>query len=166
MSSFGKLPKGQQVYQTTGELLALKWMDKREVHILHEPVMVETEKDDRKTGRKITKPLCIAQYDKNMRAVDQVDMQNSFSESECLRKTMKLYKILFFHLFDITVQNFYAMFKMKNEKKFKFSEFRLQFARELIEGVWIKATADELKTINRNSTTPYCSSFHRFHSRK
>ena len=71
-------------------------MDKREVHILttlHEPVMVETEKNDRKTGRKITKPLCIAQYNKNMKAVDQVDMQNSFSE--CLRKTVKWYKKFF-----------------------------------------------------------------------
>ena len=90
MASFGKLAKGQQVYQTTGELLAFKWMDKREVHILtthHEPVMVETEKNERKADRKITKPLCIAQYNKNMRAVDQVDMQNSFSE--CPRKTVK-----------------------------------------------------------------------------
>ena len=78
MPSFGKLAKGQQVYQTTGELLALKWMGKREVHILttlHEPVIVETEKNDRKTGRKITKPLCIAQYNKNMGAVDQVNIQ-------------------------------------------------------------------------------------------
>ena len=134
MPSFGKLAKGQQVHQTTGELLALKWMDKREVHILttlHEPVMVETEKNDRKTGRKITKPLCIAQYNKNMRAVDQVDMQKSFSE--CLRKTVKWYKKFFFHLFDITVQNSYAMFKMKNEKKLELSEFRLQLAREPIE---------------------------------
>ena len=34
MPSFGKLAQGQQEYQTTGELLALKWMDKREVHTL------------------------------------------------------------------------------------------------------------------------------------
>jgi hypothetical protein len=134
MPSFGKLAKGQQTYQTTGELLALKWMDKREVHMLttaHEPVIVETEKNDKETGRKIKKPLCIAQYNKNMRAVDQVDMQNSFSE--CLRKTVKWYKKLFFHLFNITVQNSYAMFKMKNEKNLELSEFRLQLARELIE---------------------------------
>ena len=93
--------------------------------------MVETEKNDRKTGRKITKPLCIAQYNKNMRAAGQVDMQNSFSEY--LQKTVKWYKKLFFHLFDITVQNSYAMFKMKNEKKLELSEFRLQLARELTE---------------------------------
>jgi hypothetical protein len=134
MPSFTELAKGQQAYQTTGDLLALKWKDKREVHMpttLHEPVMVETEKKDRETGRKIRKPLCIVQYNKNMRAVDQVDMQISFSE--CLRKTLKWYRKLFFHLFDITVQNSYAMFKMKNDRSLELSDFRLQLARELIE---------------------------------
>jgi hypothetical protein len=134
MPPFEKLAKGQQAHQTTGELLALKWTDRREVHMLttlHEPVMVETGKNDRETGRKIMKPLCIAQYNKNMGAVDQVDMQSSFSE--CLRKTIKWYKKLFFHLFDITVQNSFAMYKMKNEKNTELSEFRLQLARELIE---------------------------------
>ena len=90
MPSFGKLAERQQAFQTTGELLALKWMDKREVHMLttlYEPVMVEIGKVNRETGRKIKKPLCIAQYNVNMRAVDQVDRQNSFSE--CLRKTIK-----------------------------------------------------------------------------
>ena len=96
MPSFGKLAKGRQAYQKTGELLALKWMDKREMHMLttlHEPVTMETRKNDRETGRKIKKPLCIAQYNENMGAVEQVDMQNSFSE--CLRKTIKWYKKLF-----------------------------------------------------------------------
>ena len=134
MPPFGKLAKGQQDYRTTGKLLALKWMDKREVHMLttlHEPVMVKTGKNDRETGRKTKKPLCIAQYNKNMGAVDQVDMQNSFSE--CLRKTIKWYKKLFFRLFDIAVQNFYVMYKMKNQENLELSEFRLQLARGLIE---------------------------------
>ena len=77
------------------------------------------------------KLLCITQYNKSMRAVDQVDMQNGFSE--CLEKTIKWYRKLFFHLFDITVQNSSAMFKMKNGKNLELSEFRLQLARELIE---------------------------------
>ena len=97
MPSFEKLAKEEETYQTTGELFALKWMDKREVHMqtrAHEPVIVETEKSDRETGRKIKKPLCIAQYNKNTKAVDQVDMRNSFSE--CLRKTIKSHKRLFY----------------------------------------------------------------------
>ena len=81
---------GQQTYQTTGELLALKSMEKRKRHMLitvHEPVIVEIEKSDRQKGRKIKKPLCITQYNKNMRTVDQLTMRNSLSE--CLRKTVK-----------------------------------------------------------------------------
>jgi hypothetical protein len=42
MPLFEKLPRGQQTYQSTGEPLALKWMDKREVHMLttaHEPII-------------------------------------------------------------------------------------------------------------------------------
>jgi hypothetical protein len=45
----------------------------------------------------------------------------------------KWYKKLFFHLFDITAQNSYAIYKMKNKKNPELSEFRLQLARELIE---------------------------------
>ena len=134
MPAFGKLTKGQQICQTTGELLALKWMDKREVHMLttlHQLMMVATEKYDRETGQRIKKPVCIVQYNKCMRAVDQVDMQISFSD--CLRKTIKWYKKLFFHLLDITVQNSYVMFQMNNEKNLELSEFRLRLARELIE---------------------------------
>ena len=41
---------------------------------LHELVMVETGKSDMETDRKIKKPICIIQYNKNMGAVDQVDI--------------------------------------------------------------------------------------------
>ena len=134
MPAFGKLAKGQQTFQTTGKLLAPKWMDKGEVHMLitlHQPMVVATEKYDRETGQRIKKPVCIVQYNKCMRAVDQVDMQISFSDG--LRKTIKWYKKLFSHLLDITVQKSYAMFQMNNEKNLELSEFRLQLVRELIE---------------------------------
>ena len=129
MPSSETLAEGQlQAFQTTDELLTLKWMDKREMYMLttlYKPVMVETEKHDRDTSRRIKKPLCIVQYNKNMRAVNQADMQISFSE--CLRKTIKWYKKLFFHSLDITVQDSYAMFKVNNEN-LEHSEFRLQLA--------------------------------------
>lgn len=89
-------------------------MGKREVHMLttlHEPVMIETGMSHSETGRRIEKPLCIAQFNVNMRAADQADMQNSFSE--CLRKTIKGYKKLFFRLFDIAVQNSYSVYNVE-----------------------------------------------------
>ena len=134
MPSFGKLAQEQQSYQTTGVLLALEWINKRGVQMLttlHGPFMVEARKNDGETGQKIKKPLCITQNNKNAKAVDQVDLQNSFSQ--CLRKTIKWYRKLFFHLLDITVQNSCTIFKMKNDKNLKLSEFRLELARKLIE---------------------------------
>ena len=98
---------------------------------LHQPMIIATEKYDRETGQRIKKTVCIVQYNKCMRAVDQVDMQISFSDG--LRKTIKWYKKLFSHLLDITVQNSYVMFQMNNEKDLELSEFRLQLVRELIE---------------------------------
>lgn len=98
---------------------------------LHQPMMVNTERYDRKTGHRIKKTLSIAHYNKCMRAIDHVDMQISLSER--LRKTIKWYKRLFFHLLDITVQNSYAMFKVNSKKNLELSEFRLQLVRELID---------------------------------
>lgn len=58
-------------------------------------------------------------------------MQNSFSK--CLWKTIKWYKKLFFHLFNITVQNSYVMYKMRNKKSLELSEFCVELVRQLIE---------------------------------
>ena len=81
MPSFGELVKGQQAYQTTGELLALKWMDKREVHmrtILHEPAVMETEKSDRATGRKIKKPLVYCEIQRKCESSGSSRHRNQF----------------------------------------------------------------------------------------
>ena len=54
------------------------------------PVMVEIGENERETGRKIKKPLCIVEYKENMGAVDQINMRDSFSK--CLQKVIKWYK--------------------------------------------------------------------------
>ena len=97
----GRIPKGEMIYQHNNYLLALKWKDKREVYMLssaHTPEMVESRKLDSRTKRPIMIPKCVSDYNLNMGAVDKVDMQISFSE--CLRKTTKWYKKLFFHFLD------------------------------------------------------------------
>ena len=95
-----KLKRGESQYAHTNTLLALKWQDKREVHMLstiHSTTYTNSNKIDRQTGEAIRKPVCIVDYTKNMGAADHVDMQISFSE--CIRKSVKWYRKLFFPSF-------------------------------------------------------------------
>ncbi|CAF4913560.1 unnamed protein product, partial [Rotaria sp. Silwood1] len=71
-------------------MLAIKWMDKREVYMLstiHDSQMIAIDKIDHNTGRQIMKPVCVQNYNDNMGAIDLVDMQSSFTE--CIRRTLK-----------------------------------------------------------------------------
>jgi hypothetical protein len=66
-----------------------------------------------------------------MGSVDRSDMQISYIE--CVRKTVKWYKKLFFHLLDISVLNSYILHKQKTGQNIQFCDFRLQLIRQIIE---------------------------------
>ena len=90
MPKFTKiLSKGEtEVFHNT-DLLALKWHDKRDVHMfstVQTNVIIAAHKAHRWTGEPIRKP----------RAVDKSDMQISLAD--CTRKTGKWFKKLFFSL--------------------------------------------------------------------
>jgi len=91
---------------------------------------VNTGKIHRRTEEDIQKPLCTLDYTKNMVAVDSVDMQISFSE--CVRKSAKWYKKLFFHILDMTLHNVFVIYKMQNNLSFHLSDFRLDIIRGLL----------------------------------
>ena len=61
---------------------------------IHSVAYVNSDKVDHQTGEEIQKPICILDCTENMGAVDHVDMQMSFSE--CIRKSVKWYKKVFF----------------------------------------------------------------------
>jgi hypothetical protein len=129
-----KLQKDKQTFQHTNILLALKWRDKQDVHMLstiHVPDMVLTNKIDRVTNKPIAKPLCIKDYNENMGLVDKSDMQISFSE--CVRKTIKWYKKLFLHLLDLSMLNAYILYKEKKHVTLEFTDFRLQVIRQIFD---------------------------------
>lgn len=59
-------------------------------------------------------------------------MQLSFVESN--RKTVKWYKKLAFHFFDMMLYNAYILYKLsKNEKKLQFRAYRLAVIRQIVE---------------------------------
>lgn len=128
-----KLEKSEFTHRSTENLLAVKWKDKREVHMLtscHIPGAKETGKKDRETGRVIMKPTCVVDYNENMGAVDKSDML--LSSTECVRKTMKWYKKVFFHLLDCTVLNCYQLYKCNTENKIALENFHLDLVKQII----------------------------------
>lgn len=145
-----KLKRGEIQYSHTHILLALKWQDKREVHMLstiHSTTYANSGKVDRNTGQEIRKPICIIDYNTNKGAVDQVDMQISFSE--CLRKSIKWYKKVFFHLLDIAVYNAFVISKMHGNISLDLSNFRLEIIREIL----IEHGSQRPRIVGRPSTS-------------
>jgi hypothetical protein len=57
---------------------------------IHNADKIQTGKINHTTNESVVKPLCTVDYNSNMGAVDNKDMQISFSE--CIRKTIKCYK--------------------------------------------------------------------------
>ncbi len=103
-----KLKVGVRKSMCTNKLLAIHWKDRRDVYMLttmHKVKMIATKKMDRTTGEKCLKPECITSYNANMGAIDKTDML--LSSVKCVRRTMKWYKKLFFHLVDMSLLNAY-----------------------------------------------------------
>lgn len=134
MPTFAKTKPGDLQHLHRGNLLAVKWHDKREVHMLttiNRSGLGQTKKKDHRTGAIIEKPLAIIDYNANMGGVDKSDMQIHFIE--CARKTVKWYKKVFFHLVDMVLLNAFNMYRIKNKKRQTLGEFRIELVRQIIE---------------------------------
>ena len=73
--TLGKLKQGETVFHHKNNLLALKWMDKREVYILsglHKATNVISKKTNYK-GQKVNKPQPVFLYNRYMSGVDSTD---------------------------------------------------------------------------------------------
>lgn len=128
------LEKGQVEFMSTDKLLAIKWKDKREVRMLttlHKNSMKPTGKIDRSTKEEIQKPECILDYNEHMGSVDKSDLLLSSVES--VRKTVKWYKKLFFHLVDLSLLNSHVLYKTVTGKNISILDFQLQLVKQILE---------------------------------
>ena len=111
-----KLKQGEVIFRRRDNLLALKWHDKRDIHMLstiHQPLW----KNLRKRGPRqvVPKPVMVLDYVKLMGGVDLSDQLAQYYS--CLRKTVKWWRKLFFHLLQLLVINAYTLFtKFGNQK--------------------------------------------------
>lgn len=135
---------------TRSKILACKWMDKRDVHMLstvYKHKMVTIHKKNKTTTKK---PDCVHDYNNNMGLVDKTDMMMSFNGT--VRKTVKWYKKFFFHLLDIAVLNSGILYSKIIKTKLKLPDFRLQLISQLIENHCKKfnSTAEKQRQTSEN----------------
>jgi len=124
----GKLKLGEREARCTDKLLAIHWKDHRDVYMLtsmNTNEMVDTKKTDRKIGKKYLKPQSVVSYNNNMGAIDKTDML--LSSTECVRRILKWYKKLFFHLIDMSMLNAYFTYKTVTGKHVSLANFQLTF---------------------------------------
>lgn len=147
-----KMKHGESAFRRNGNLLAVKYHDKRDIHMLstfHQATMGTTNKIDRQTGLPITKPKCIVDYVKNMGGVDLSDQIVQYYD--ILRKTVKWWKKVFFHLFNLLLVNSYILFKKygQNVRRKSHMDFRVELIKAL---VFSAPEAPKPKTAGRKST--------------
>lgn len=142
------LQRGEMQIAHNDVWMAVKWEDKRSVRMLtsvHEPEYCKTGKINHRTHEEVTKPTCVHDYNLSMGGVDNIDRQLSITES--VRKTMKWYKKLFFHLVDLSLANAHSLYKMRNEGPKSFPDFRLDVVRSLLK-------LDHTEKVPRNDCSP------------
>jgi hypothetical protein len=76
-----KLKQGEVVFRRRDNILAVKYCDKRDVHMLstiHQATGSALSKTDRRTNNLVTKPSCIVDYCSLMGGVDLSDQINQY----------------------------------------------------------------------------------------
>ena len=139
---------GSMRWERDGVCLAEQWKDNRPVTILtsidnaNDFVMVARKEKVGNAWREINvkQPKAIEHYNNYMNAVDRSDQ--IISKNCALRKCMRWWKTLFFHMIDIAIVNSYILFQLhcaehpdnealKRPQKFSIAEYREELVRDL-----------------------------------
>ena len=131
--SKAKLTKrGETVFHRKGNLLALKWKDKRDVYILTGIHKADTVVSLKRTykGKKIRKPEAVFIYNLYMLGVD---LRDQFLASySFLRKSVKWSKKFFIHCINMVMLNVYVLYKHYAKEKKTHKQFCLDIVKHLL----------------------------------
>ena len=130
-----KLRKGQIINRRKGDMLALKWKDKRDVFLLttaDRAEMVETGQNRHAQAggdHETLKPAGVVRYNLGKVGVDRADQMASYYPMH--RKTVKWWKKVFFGLFTMALINLNKYMNMKNGSAMRLETFLLNIATHL-----------------------------------
>jgi len=126
----GKLKKGKKISCQWDHLLAIKWTDIRDVFFLttaYEVVLVDTPLS--RGAHHTTKPAALLDYNKYKTGVDRSDQVLSHYLFE--RKTIKWWKKLFLHLFDLVVVSAHILHNKTSKKEMSLEIFYKKSRRRI-----------------------------------
>lgn len=124
------LKKGEHVWTRKGKVYVSAWKDKRIVTMIttqHHPRMVTTRN---RFGKQITKPKEVEMYNKYMSGIDLSDQMLAYYSTP--KKTVRWYKKVFFHIFDMGIWNAYYIFRKHCNEKETMLGFREHIIRYLL----------------------------------
>lgn len=126
------LKKGDVIRRCDGKIVILKWHDKRDVLMLstiHRGDIIPSGKMNTKQ-EPTQKPDCILAYNTNMAGIDRSDQMTSYYDP--LRKSLKWYRKLVLHMFDVAVVNGFLLYKKPGGYQSQ-KWFRLQLIDTLLK---------------------------------
>ena len=140
--------RGAMHWERDAPCLALQWIDNKVVSLLttidNANDRIQVNRKSKTAGQWSTKavyqPKTISNYNKYMNAVDRSDQ--ILATNNVLRKCMRWWKTLFFHLTDIAVVNSFILFKehqannpddeaLSRPNDYSLSSFREEIVRQL-----------------------------------
>jgi hypothetical protein len=104
--------------------------------VIHDDSMVEASAT--KGAHEKTKPLSVMSYNKYKICVDKSDQLLSYYWFQ--RKSVKWWKKLFFHLFDLVLVNAHILHRMRTKQKFGLYNFLEKVAEGLVSDVGVEIT--------------------------
>ena len=128
-----KLKKGEMVWRRSDEVVVCKGKDKRDVLTItnmHQPGIVDVTS---KNGKVAKKPNIIRAYNNGMSGVDRSDQMLAYYSYS--KKTLRWYKKIGSHIFEIMIHNGHKMFCMlKNDgdRKMALLQFRIAAVHHLL----------------------------------
>ncbi|KAJ8965325.1 hypothetical protein NQ314_004211, partial [Rhamnusium bicolor] len=138
-----KLPKGGTKAKYSNGIMIGKWKDKRDVLYISTEFPNTMVTFTNKRAQEKVKPLPILNYNKFMSGVDRQDQMMAYYP--CSRKTLRWYKKLAIHFFQLILVNSHYIFNEYSGKRLTFYDYhRLEVIRGLI-GASLSKPKEKLK---------------------
>lgn len=137
-----KLKKGEVAARSSHAILALKWIDRKDVYMLStkhaNAEMCDTgkkriQKGGKREVKNTLKPKCVIEYNSGMGGVDRQDQR--LACFPVMRKFLKGYRKIFFYMVDMAIFNSFALFCKLKSMKMEYVSYRLEVAEQLLQSV-------------------------------